>query len=88
MEIKVIMQQRYQPTPTNIMHITLDIRCNKAFIKQKSVCMSGACLHCGEVSSQKSGLAPTPQMDDPNTIDEWPSPTPLVDDTFSKIDQH
>jgi hypothetical protein len=33
MEIKVIMQQRYQPTPTNLMHITLDLKCNKAFIK-------------------------------------------------------
>jgi hypothetical protein len=50
MEIKVIMQQRYQPTPTNIMHIILDLRCNKAFIKQKSGCVSGACLHCREVS--------------------------------------
>jgi hypothetical protein len=27
------MQQRYQPTPTNLMHITLDSKCNKAFIK-------------------------------------------------------
>jgi hypothetical protein len=28
-----LQQQRYQPTPTNIMHITLDLRCSKAFIK-------------------------------------------------------
>jgi hypothetical protein len=44
------MQQRYQPTPINLMHIALDLKCNKAFIKQKSSCMSGACLRYREVS--------------------------------------
>jgi hypothetical protein len=33
MEIKVIMQYRYQLTPTDLMHITLDLKCNKAFVK-------------------------------------------------------
>jgi hypothetical protein len=48
------MQQRYQPTPINLMHITLDLRCNKTFIKQKSGCMSGLAYVAAVVSSRRS----------------------------------
>jgi hypothetical protein len=35
------MQQQYQPTPTNIMHITLDLRCNKAYKNRRVVVCPG-----------------------------------------------
>jgi hypothetical protein len=69
------MQQRYQPTPTNIMHITLDLRCNKLFIKQQSDCMSGACLR--EKVSYHRGSHELDLTSSPLT--ETPSPT---------LDQH
>jgi hypothetical protein len=54
MEIKVIMQQWYQPTTTNIIHITLDLRCNKAFINRRVVICSGLAFVAAVVSSRRS----------------------------------
>jgi hypothetical protein len=55
------------------MHITLDLRCNQAFINRRVVVCPGLAFVAEKVSSiersQKSDLAPTSWMDDTNTID-------------------
>jgi hypothetical protein len=66
------MQQLYQPTPTNIIHITLDLRCNKAFKNRRVVvCLKLTCV-TAVVSSRRSQV-------DTNTTSGSPSP---------KLDRH
>jgi hypothetical protein len=49
------MQQRYRPTPANLVHITLDLKYNKAFMKQKSSLYLGlACVAEKLVPSESS----------------------------------
>jgi hypothetical protein len=64
------MQQRYRPTPTNLMHITLDLRCNKAFKNRRVVVCSGLALIAAVVvlvevkfDTNTMGVSPSPKLD-------------------------
>jgi hypothetical protein len=64
------MQQWYQPTPTNIMHITLDLRCNKAFKNRRVVVCPGLAFVVEKLvlvevkfNTNTTGGSPSPKLD-------------------------
>jgi hypothetical protein len=70
------MQQQFQATPTYLMHISQDLRCNKVFVKQRRVYAPGLACVTEKVSSTET----------PRELDLTSSP--LMDEPPPKIDQH